>query len=132
VLVLDVDDNSPRAGKANSTPALLEALDGIGKAYLDNQMVRIAKRLTIERISGLNEDDFDVSTPTTPLPPSIRGGSKPTPVGRDDDDDDDDGNVEVDPDMELSEEEKKKLRVSPYYSYQQPQQPTTQKSAPGG
>jgi hypothetical protein len=64
----EVAENLIRAAKNMSAEELQAALDGIGRAFLDLCVVKYAKRLTIERISGFTEeDDGDaVRSPTRP------------------------------------------------------------------
>lgn len=69
-------ENLITAAKNNDEGALATAIKGIGRAFLDNNIVKICKRLTIEGINGdfldydQDEDDDAVAMPTPSKPTS--------------------------------------------------------------
>jgi hypothetical protein len=115
----EVGENLLQAAKENDATALEEAIKAVQKAYLDNNIIKMAKRLTLDRINGLVHDDAEEEEEEEEVAsPSTSQRSVPLPQRRGPNVSPNDVHVNldhVDKSLELSEEEKAKLRAKPAF-----------------
>lgn len=122
----EVAENLLQAAKEMNAEMLEVAIKTADKAYLDNNIIKLVRRLTLDRISGLIHDDDEEeeeqddvgnnkspAVVTTAPPPRRAAGGGRAPVDAEVD-------LQVDADMELSEEEKAKLRAKPAFPVAMP------------